>query len=139
MRCRQCAVVSSSGHLLNQSVGAEIDKAQCVIRMNSAQTGGFEEDVGKRTTVRVIGHVNMKFLNGSKELQDEIFKNETTRAETVIVPWLYNVHINKLKDKYYLVTKNFSKVYPETDFFLLSPSKMRLVENLFHTETGLTR
>ena len=48
------AVVGSSEHLLCSSHGTEIDTHQEVIRFNRAGTKGFEEHVGRRTTLRVV-------------------------------------------------------------------------------------
>ena len=83
LRCSQCALVSSSGHLVNSSAGAEIDSYPCVLRMNSAPVAGYERDVGSKTTIRIVGHVNLKVLNTSNELQTEILRNTSTRAEKV--------------------------------------------------------
>ena len=52
-RQHRCAVVGSSGVLTNSSLGAQIDKADHIIRMNTAPTEGFDRDVGSRTTIRV--------------------------------------------------------------------------------------
>lgn len=139
MRCSQCALVSSSGHLVNTSAGAEIDSYPCVLRMNSAPVRGYENDVGRRTTIRIMGHVNLKVLNASNELQDELLINSTTRAEKIIVPWLYNVKVNQATDMYYKSARNLSSIYPHVEFYLLTPDKMKIAESLFQTETGLTR
>ncbi|XP_054764474.1 alpha-N-acetyl-neuraminyl-2,3-beta-galactosyl-1,3-N-acetyl-galactosaminide alpha-2,6-sialyltransferase-like [Lytechinus pictus] len=139
MRCSQCALVSSSGHLTNTSAGAEIDSYPCVLRMNSAPVRGYENDVGKRTTIRIMGHVNLKVLNASNELQDEILINASTRAEKIMVPWLYNVKVNEHSDMYYKSARNLSRLYPHVEFYLLTPDKMKIAESLFKTETGLTR
>ncbi|NXY91802.1 SIA7C sialyltransferase, partial [Alcedo cyanopectus] len=45
-----------------QRTGAEIDKASCTWRMNNAPTRGYEEDVGRRTTVRVVSHTSVPLL-----------------------------------------------------------------------------
>nr|XP_020730591.1 alpha-N-acetyl-neuraminyl-2,3-beta-galactosyl-1,3-N-acetyl-galactosaminide alpha-2,6-sialyltransferase isoform X2 [Odocoileus virginianus texanus] len=60
--CRSCAVVSSSGQMLGSGLGAEIDSAECVLRMNQAPTVGFEADVGQRSTLRVISHTSVPLL-----------------------------------------------------------------------------
>ncbi|XP_011709770.1 alpha-N-acetyl-neuraminyl-2,3-beta-galactosyl-1,3-N-acetyl-galactosaminide alpha-2,6-sialyltransferase isoform X2 [Macaca nemestrina] len=60
--CRSCAVVSSSGQMLGSGLGAEIDGAECVFRMNQAPTVGFEADVGQRSTLRVISHTSVPLL-----------------------------------------------------------------------------
>lgn len=48
--CRSCAVVGNSGNLRRSGNGKLIDSHNSVIRMNKAVTGGFEGDVGNRTT-----------------------------------------------------------------------------------------
>ncbi|KAG6923703.1 CMP-N-acetylneuraminate-beta-galactosamide-alpha-2,3-sialyltransferase 2-like [Chelydra serpentina] len=53
-RCRTCAVVGNSGRLRDSHHGREIDSHHWVLRMNRAQTAGFEEDVGTRTTHRFM-------------------------------------------------------------------------------------
>ena len=50
--CDTCAVVSSSGILLNSSAGDLIDGHICVFRMNNHASAKFEKDVGQRTTHR---------------------------------------------------------------------------------------
>ena len=60
--CNSCALVSSSGMLLGNNAGAQIDSADCVFRLNSVPTLGFEEDVGSKTTVRVFSVSGLKSL-----------------------------------------------------------------------------
>nr|XP_046230600.1 alpha-N-acetyl-neuraminyl-2,3-beta-galactosyl-1,3-N-acetyl-galactosaminide alpha-2,6-sialyltransferase isoform X4 [Scatophagus argus] len=62
MHCSQCALVSSSGQMLGAGAGEEIDKIECVIRMNNAPTAGYERDVGVRTSVRVVSHTSVPLL-----------------------------------------------------------------------------
>lgn len=50
----KCALVTTAGSLLNYSFGAEIDRADCVIRAGQGPTRGFEKFVGSKTHVRVI-------------------------------------------------------------------------------------
>ena len=49
-----CAVVGSSGVLKGGGLGGEIDGHEAVIRVNAAPVGGYEADVGHRTTWRVL-------------------------------------------------------------------------------------
>uniref|UniRef100_A0A8C6TC94 CMP-N-acetylneuraminate-beta-galactosamide-alpha-2,3-sialyltransferase 1 n=1 Tax=Neogobius melanostomus TaxID=47308 RepID=A0A8C6TC94_9GOBI len=53
-RCRTCAVVGNSGNLKGSKYGSQIDAHDIVIRMNKAMTTGYEEDVGTKTTHRVM-------------------------------------------------------------------------------------
>ena len=62
LNCNSCALVSSSGMLLGNNAGAQIDSADCVFRLNSVPTLGFEEDVGSKTTVRVFSVSGLKSL-----------------------------------------------------------------------------
>ena len=59
---RSCAVVSSSGALINSSCGASIDAHDATIRMNFAPFLGFEADVGSRTTIYVVNSHNARLL-----------------------------------------------------------------------------
>ncbi|XP_022087679.1 uncharacterized protein LOC110977683 [Acanthaster planci] len=138
LRCGRCSVVSSSGHLINQSRGRDIDSAQCILRMNSAPTAGYEDDVGARTTVRVIGHVNLLVLNSSRESQEEIFVNPTSRADKIVIPWLHSYRLNKESNIYYKIAKNFSKSFPDVEFYFLTQEKSKMAEEIFKSETGLT-
>ena len=49
-----CAIVGSSGLLLESRLGAVIDEHEFVMRTNLAPVGGFEEIVGSKTTLRVM-------------------------------------------------------------------------------------
>ena len=62
LKCNTCALVGSSGMLLGSNAGSQIDSADCVFRLNSAPTLGFEKDVGSKTTVRVLSVTGLKYL-----------------------------------------------------------------------------
>ncbi|XP_048452036.1 CMP-N-acetylneuraminate-beta-galactosamide-alpha-2,3-sialyltransferase 1-like [Rhincodon typus] len=49
-RCRTCAVIGNSGNLKGSNYGPSIDSNNLVMRMNRAQTTGYEADVGSKTT-----------------------------------------------------------------------------------------
>ncbi|CAB1326857.1 unnamed protein product, partial [Coregonus sp. 'balchen'] len=48
--------------MLGQEAGPEIDRSSCIWRMNNAPTRGFEHDVGRRTTLRVVSHTSVPLL-----------------------------------------------------------------------------
>ena len=50
MRYKTCALVGSSGTLLLDEMGREIDEHDVVIRFNNAPTEGYEKHVGSKTT-----------------------------------------------------------------------------------------
>lgn len=53
---RNVAIVGSSGSLANCKMGRTIDSFDEVIRFNRAPTNGFENDVGSKTTLRVVNN-----------------------------------------------------------------------------------
>eukprot|EP00057_Strongylocentrotus_purpuratus_P031952 XP_786199.3 PREDICTED: alpha-N-acetylgalactosaminide alpha-2,6-sialyltransferase 3 [Strongylocentrotus purpuratus] len=139
LRCNRCSLVSSSGQLLNSGAGADIDNADCVLRMNSATVRGYEEDVGLHTDVRVIGHVNLaRGLMTSQELIDEILGEPATRTGIVVVPWLYQEKINKTNNAVYQAARNMTAMYPHVKFYFLTPEKINKTEDRFLIETGVS-
>lgn len=63
------AVVGSANNLLHSKQGSEIDSHKEVIRFNRATTLGFEEDVGKKVTLRCI---NLHVLKASPDIRGDI-------------------------------------------------------------------
>nr|GMD67293.1 beta-1,6-galactosyltransferase GALT29A [Ipomoea batatas]GMD71328.1 beta-1,6-galactosyltransferase GALT29A [Ipomoea batatas]GMD73857.1 beta-1,6-galactosyltransferase GALT29A [Ipomoea batatas] len=53
-RYSSCAVVGNSGILLNSEYGKVIDGHEVVIRLNNARTGGFERNVGSKTSISFV-------------------------------------------------------------------------------------
>ncbi|XP_072306444.1 CMP-N-acetylneuraminate-beta-galactosamide-alpha-2,3-sialyltransferase 1-like [Eucyclogobius newberryi] len=67
-RCRTCAVVGNSGNLRRSHYGKLIDQCDSVFRINRGQTKGFEEDVGSRTTHRVMYPESASHLDNSTHM-----------------------------------------------------------------------
>ena len=57
---RTCAVVGSSGKLLQHKQGNMIDDHEMVMRMNTAPTDGWEQHTGARTTHRVVATTGLE-------------------------------------------------------------------------------
>ncbi|XP_062383981.1 beta-galactoside alpha-2,6-sialyltransferase 2b isoform X2 [Sardina pilchardus] len=53
-RLKTCAVVASAGAILHSGLGQDIDAHDAVLRFNGAPTEGFENDVGTKTTIRLV-------------------------------------------------------------------------------------
>lgn len=64
-RCGSCSLVTNSGDLIGSYVGTKIDEADCVIRINNAPTTGFEDDVGRKTTIRMVDGENLGLITRS--------------------------------------------------------------------------
>lgn len=69
----KCGVVPSSGSLLNSNLGTHIDANDFVIRFNNAPTRGFTQDVGDKTSLRivnsqVVGKPEFHFLDSNDDL-----------------------------------------------------------------------
>ncbi|XP_064478933.1 alpha-N-acetylgalactosaminide alpha-2,6-sialyltransferase 5-like [Ornithodoros turicata] len=52
--CNTCSLVGYSGHLLGKQQGSTIDSSDCVIRLGRAPSIGYDADVGKKSTFRVL-------------------------------------------------------------------------------------
>lgn len=55
VKLETAAVVFNSGLVLKRQWGHQIDAADIVIRVNFMPTNGFEDHVGSKTTIRVLG------------------------------------------------------------------------------------
>uniref|UniRef100_A0A8D2Q8F6 Alpha-N-acetylgalactosaminide alpha-2,6-sialyltransferase 6 n=1 Tax=Varanus komodoensis TaxID=61221 RepID=A0A8D2Q8F6_VARKO len=128
--CHQCAIITSSSHLLGSKLGAAIDRTECTIRMNDAPTTGYAADVGNKTTFRVVAHSSIfRVLKRPQE-----FVNKT--REAVLIFWGPPVRMQKVLIK---VIQRVSLSYPNMSAFVVSPSRMKQFDDLFKMETGKDR
>ncbi|XP_070580546.1 alpha-N-acetyl-neuraminyl-2,3-beta-galactosyl-1,3-N-acetyl-galactosaminide alpha-2,6-sialyltransferase-like isoform X2 [Ptychodera flava] len=132
MHCRSCSLVSNSGHLLYSNAGDDIDSAQCVFRLNTAPTHGFELDVGKRTTARVVSHRSISNLAGNAS--DLISQNR----------YLSNIIFHGPEYKFSTgktptVLKRLTNKYDKVGFFKLSKFAETKADNDWEMYTGKSR
>ncbi|CAG5896418.1 unnamed protein product [Menidia menidia] len=135
MHCHTCALVTSSGHLIGGGRGKEIDRAECVIRMNDAPTArGYGQDVGRRTSLRVIAHSSMqRVLRSRHELLN-------ASQDAVFIFWGPSSYMRR--DGKGLVYNNLrlmNQVLPALRVYIISWQKMQQFDDLFKKETGKDR
>uniref|UniRef100_A0A3B4F644 Alpha-N-acetylgalactosaminide alpha-2,6-sialyltransferase 6 n=1 Tax=Pundamilia nyererei TaxID=303518 RepID=A0A3B4F644_9CICH len=135
MHCHTCTLVTSSGHLIGGGRGEEIDRAECVIRMNDAPTArGYARDVGHRTSLRVIAHSSMQRVLRSR--------NELLNAsqDTVFIFWgPSNYMRHDGKGLVYNNLRLMKEVLPKLKVYMISWQKMLQFDELFKKETGKDR
>ena len=121
-------------------MGREIDRTECVIRQNTATVRNYINDVGMRTTVRVIGHSNFKRSLLSPRIgQSEILLSPQTRPSIIFVPWLYKESINRTTNDVFKTARRLSVRFPKVKFFFQSDELIREMDEMFMDETGLNR
>ncbi|XP_061589748.1 alpha-N-acetylgalactosaminide alpha-2,6-sialyltransferase 6 [Cololabis saira] len=135
LRCRNCALVTSSSHILGTGAGDEIDQAECVIRMNDAPTLGYGSDVGNRTTLRVVAHASVfRVVQRPNE-----FLRQTDSNSTIIFWGPPNKIGKDARGTLYRLIQRVSMTYSNMSFFSIIPIKMHKFDHLFQTETGRDR
>ncbi|XP_058031255.1 alpha-N-acetylgalactosaminide alpha-2,6-sialyltransferase 5 isoform X1 [Ahaetulla prasina] len=134
MHCTNCALVTSSGHLLRSHQGKKIDQTECVIRMNDAPTRGFGKDVGNKTTLRVIAHSSIqRILRNRNELLN-------MSHGTVFIFWGPSMYMRR--DGKGLIYNNLqlmNQILPQLKVYMISRHKMLHFDDLFKQETGKDR
>lgn len=134
MHCKDCALVTSSGHLLRSRQGPQIDRTECVIRMNDAPTRGYGHDVGNRTSLRVIAHSSIqRILRNRHDLLN-------VSQGTVFIFWGPSSYMRRDgKGQVYNNLQLLSQVLPRLKAFLVTRHKMLQFDELFKRETGKDR
>ncbi|XP_068609040.1 alpha-N-acetyl-neuraminyl-2,3-beta-galactosyl-1,3-N-acetyl-galactosaminide alpha-2,6-sialyltransferase [Brachionichthys hirsutus] len=134
MNCSRCALVSSSGQMLGAGVGEEVDQAKCVIRMNNAPTGGFEEDVGSRTTIRVTSHTSVPMLVANERYYFQ------QSANTTYVFWGPERNMRRDgKGRVFNTLLEIARKYPHVRMYTVSREKIQHCDDVFENETGKNR
>ncbi|XP_007898509.1 alpha-N-acetylgalactosaminide alpha-2,6-sialyltransferase 6 [Callorhinchus milii] len=134
LHCSQCALISSSSQTLGTSLGSEIDQTECIIRMNDAPITGYEEDIGNRTTLRVVAHSSIsQFLKRRKEFLQR-------GQETIFIFWgPYSRMRRDGKSNVFRIIKQEIAIGANMSVFTVSPKRMKQFDDLFQMETGQDR
>lgn len=134
MHCNHCALVSSSGHMLGASLKEEIDKTECVIRMNNAPTAEYEKDVGSLTSVRVASHTSVPLL-----LKNERYYFQQSENTTYV---FWGPERNMRRDgkgRVFNALLKIAKKYPNVQMFAVTRERIQYCDRLFQLETGKDR
>ncbi|XP_056459756.1 alpha-N-acetylgalactosaminide alpha-2,6-sialyltransferase 5b isoform X1 [Gadus chalcogrammus] len=132
MHCSSCSLVSSSGQLTGGRRGEEIDRAQCVIRMNDAPSAHFQRDVGRRTDLRVVAHSSLtRVLSRRQELLN-------ASQDTVFIFWGPSSSMRRDgKGTMFNSLKLVKRLLPRHKLYVVSQRKMLSLDELFKNETGM--
>lgn len=134
MHCSQCALISSSGQMIGAGVGEEIDKIECVIRMNNAPTAGYKKDVGSRTSVRVVSHTSVPLL-----VKNELYYFRQS-ADTTYVFWGPERNMRQDgKGRTFNTLLKIAKKYPSVKIYVVTKEKIQYCDKMFQNETGKNR
>lgn len=116
----RCAVVSSAGSLKSSQLGREIDDHDAVMRFNGAPTTNFQQDVGTKTTIRLM---NSQLVTTEKNfLKDSLYNEgillvwDPSAYHSDIPKWYQNPDY-KFLDNY----KSYRKLHPDQPFYILKP------------------
>eukprot|EP00062_Callorhinchus_milii_P003429 gi/632940694/ref/XP_007885456.1/ PREDICTED: alpha-N-acetylgalactosaminide alpha-2,6-sialyltransferase 5 isoform X1 [Callorhinchus milii] len=134
IHCKNCALVTSSGHLTGSNRGTEIDETDCVIRMNDAPTRGYRKDVGQKTSLRVIAHSSIqRILQKRNELLN-------VTQDPVFVFWGPSNYMKRDgKGLVYNHLQLIHQILPKLNIYTITRQKMLYFDELFKRETGKDR
>ena len=112
-RFKTCAAVGNSGGLLDEKAGAVIDAHQVVLRFNNAPTKGYEENVGSKTTFKLLNRKIIDILIEAKEGTDPSSKRRRGAPKRVMnLLW---------RAESYHQYSQLRKLYPDEFVYLITP------------------
>ncbi|XP_025905146.1 alpha-N-acetyl-neuraminyl-2,3-beta-galactosyl-1,3-N-acetyl-galactosaminide alpha-2,6-sialyltransferase isoform X1 [Nothoprocta perdicaria] len=120
--------------MLGSRLGKAIDGEECVLRMNHAPTRGYEEDVGARSTLRVVSHTSVPLL-----LRNQPYFFEQSQ-DTVYVVWGPPKKMSREQGGLtYRALLEVMEKYPDLQIYTLTEQKMAYCDDVFQNETGKNR
>ncbi|ELK28655.1 Beta-galactoside alpha-2,6-sialyltransferase 1 [Myotis davidii] len=116
----RCAVVSSAGSMKSSQLGKEIDDHDAVLRFNGAPTANFQQDVGMKTTIRL--------MNSQLVTTEQNFLTNSLYNEGILIVWdpsIYHSDIPKWYKnpdyRFFDNYKSYRKLHPDQPFYILRP------------------
>lgn len=102
--------------------------------MNHAPTTGYEQDVGARSTIRVVSHTSVPLL-----LRNQPYFFQQSQ-ETLYFIWgpAKKMNREKVGSTYQALLKVMEK-YPQLQIYTLTEEKMTYCDDVFQNETGKNR
>ncbi|XP_028820160.1 CMP-N-acetylneuraminate-beta-galactosamide-alpha-2,3-sialyltransferase 1-like isoform X2 [Denticeps clupeoides] len=127
-RCRTCSVVGNSGNLKGSGYGPLIDASDFVMRINRGRTEGFEDDVGTRTTHRIVYPETAMDVDNSTQLIVFAFK-------ILDLEWLLSVFTTHTVSMTYQPVKTTLKVNRDK-VMVLNPNFLKYVHENWLDKKG---
>ncbi|XP_063071896.1 CMP-N-acetylneuraminate-beta-galactosamide-alpha-2,3-sialyltransferase 1-like [Engraulis encrasicolus] len=127
-RCRVCSVVGNSGNLINSHYGPMIDDGDFVLRINRGPTKGFEQDVGSKTTHRIIYPASAVDMDNSTHMVFFAFK-------TADLKWLAHMFTSHNVERGKMPVKSGIKANVNL-VMVVSPSFMKYVHHQWLQKHG---
>ncbi|XP_038671756.1 beta-galactoside alpha-2,6-sialyltransferase 1-like [Scyliorhinus canicula] len=133
---KTCAVVASAGSILRSRLGMEIDAHDAVLRFNGAPTIGFESDVGRRTTIRivnsqVISRQELKFHDNDLYRTGVLLVWDPAPYSANLTEWFKHPDYNFF-DNY----KRYRKSNPDQPFYIINPKMQWQLWNILQENTA---
>ncbi|XP_033109600.1 alpha-N-acetylgalactosaminide alpha-2,6-sialyltransferase 5-like [Anneissia japonica] len=108
-----------------------INNASCIIRMNHAPTEHYKEDVGSRTTIRVICHMSTENVMVNAE---GILSGDGAPEKVLFFGLNDNNHRWAKMNAHKLM-----KQFPDVDYYSLDKFGERNADIIFELETGKSK
>lgn len=132
-----CALVSSAGAMTGSKLGNDIDSHSIVMRFNDAPTESYEQDVGNKTTIRILN--SQLVLNDSFKLTESVIFQNADKFVWDVLDYDLNLKNWKIKRKnFFDLFQNANNIFPDKKLQLIHPSVIWKLWDVLQTSTHST-